>query len=58
MNTLGFDFLKADVENEVCIGDFVACRYLVLTNGEKMPVPVMSLLAGRFLPIPWSRQTN
>ena len=46
---MDFGFLKADVANEVCVGDFAACRYLIFLNGEIVMATVMRLLReGRF----------
>ena len=34
MDAVDFGFLKTDVANEACVGDFAACGYLVIQNGE------------------------
>ena len=35
MSAVGFVFLEAGAADEVFIGDFAACRYLVFLNGVK-----------------------
>ena len=45
---MGFGFLKADVANELYLGDLESCGYLVLLNGGKSAGACYELVGGEF----------
>ena len=48
MYVVGFGFLKADAANEVCVGDFAACKYLIFPNGKKIVDVCYALIGDAF----------